>query len=198
MMQYSASCGKDHFFYCSQRPFMQGCNLWRNWFKLPPFCSQPVAALAGCQQRPERWRTEVLDLCTGSHKSSSFTRRKSCTSNNPVPVLRSPSKYGWMSCSLNESNLTQLCHKLQPCFHVITLYASFFVRLWPPLPFYLAPPLPRPPAVPWGAGWAGWLALAARRGANTAARVPLLNTVPSLTVIIIHGTEAEWLNWEAA
>ena len=97
---------------------MLGCNLWRNWFKLPPFCSQPVAALEGCQQRSERWRTEVLDFSTGSHKSSSFTRRKSCTSNNPVPVLRIPSKYGWMSCSLNESNLTQLRHKLQLCFNV--------------------------------------------------------------------------------
>ena len=50
----------------------------------------------------------MLDLCTGSHKSSSFTRRKSRTSNNPVPVLRSPSKYGWMSCIL-----TRLRHKLQ-------------------------------------------------------------------------------------
>ena len=92
----------------------QGCNMWRNRVKLPPFCSQPVAALAECQQRPERWRTEVLDFCTGSHKSSSFTRRKSRTSNNPVPVLRIPSKCGWMSCSLNESNLNQLRHKLQP------------------------------------------------------------------------------------
>ena len=55
---------------------------------------------------------EVLDFCTESHKSSSFTRRKSRTSNNPVPVLRIPSKYGWMSCSLNESNLNQLRHKL--------------------------------------------------------------------------------------
>ena len=91
----------------------QGCNLWRNWVKLPPFCSQPVAALAGCQQRPERWRTEVLDFCNGSHKSSSFTPWKSRTSNNPVPVLRILSKYGWMSCSLNEMN--QLRHKLQPC-----------------------------------------------------------------------------------
>ena len=88
----------------------QGCNL----FKLPSFCSQPVTALAGWQQRPERWRTEVLDFCTGSHKSSSFTHRKSRTSNNPVPVLRIHSKYGWMSCSLNESNLTRLRRKLQP------------------------------------------------------------------------------------
>ena len=92
-----------------------GCNLSGNWFNLPSFCSQPVAALARCQQRPQRWRTEVLDFCTGSHKSSSFTRRKSRTSNNPVPVLCIPSKYGWMSCSLNESNLNQLRHKLQPC-----------------------------------------------------------------------------------
>ena len=92
----------------------QACTLWRNWFKLPPFCSQSVATLAGWQQRPERWRTEVLDFCTGSHKSPSFTRRKSRTSNNPVPVLRTPSKYGWMSCSLNDSNLNQLRHKLQP------------------------------------------------------------------------------------
>ena len=86
--------------------------------RLPPFCSQPVAALAECQQRPERWRTEVLDFCAGSHKSSSFTRRKSRTSNNPVPVLRIPSKYGWMSCSPNESNLTRLRHKLQPCLNL--------------------------------------------------------------------------------
>ena len=93
----------------------QGCDLWRNCFKLPPFCTQPVAALEGCQQRPERWRTEVLDFCTGSHKSSSFSPRKSRTSNNPVPVLHIPSKYGWMSCSLNESNLNHLRHKLQPC-----------------------------------------------------------------------------------
>ena len=97
---------------------IQGCNLWRNWFKLPPFCLQPVAALGGCQQRPDRWRTEVLDFCTGSHKSSSFTRRKSRTSNNPVPVLRISSKYDWMSCSPNESNLTRLRHKLQPCYLV--------------------------------------------------------------------------------
>ena len=102
----------------------QGCNLWLNWVKLPPFCSQPVEALAGCQQRPERWRTEVLDFCTGSHKSSSFTRRKSRTSNNPVPVLRIPSKYGWMSCSLNESKLNQLRHKLQPCYQVPTTFIS--------------------------------------------------------------------------
>ena len=94
----------------------QGCNLLRSWFRFPPFCSQPVAALAGCQHRPERWRTEVLDLCTGSHNSSSFTRRKSRTSNNPVPVLRIPSKYGCMSCSLNESSLTRLRHKLQLWF----------------------------------------------------------------------------------
>ena len=68
------------------------------------------------EKTPERWLTEVLDFCTGSHKLSSFTRRKSHTFNNRVPVLRIPSKYGWMSCSLNESNLTQLRHKLQPCF----------------------------------------------------------------------------------
>ena len=107
----------------------QGCNLWRNWVRLPPFCSQPVAALAGCQQRPERWRTEVLDFCTGSHKSSSFTRRKSRTSNNPVPVLRIPSKYGWMSCSLNESNLTRLRHKLQPCSgdYLLIWYRLFYL-----------------------------------------------------------------------
>ena len=93
----------------------QGCNLWRNSVRLPPFCSQPVATLAGYQQRPECWRTEVLDFCTGSHKPSSFTRRKSRTSNNPIPVLRIPSKFGWMRCSLNESNLTRLRHKLHPC-----------------------------------------------------------------------------------
>ena len=88
-------------------------------FGHPTFnCSQPVAALAGCQQRPDRWRTEVLDFCTGSHKSRSFTRRKSRTSNNPVPVLCISSKYGLMSCSLNESNLTPLRHKLQPCLQV--------------------------------------------------------------------------------
>ena len=75
-----------------------------------------------CQQRPERWRTEVLDFCTGSHKSSSFTRKKFRTSNNPVPVLRIPSEYGWMSCSLNESNLNKLRHKLQAC--------SYHVRIW--------------------------------------------------------------------
>ena len=34
----------------------QACSRLRNWFKLPPFSSQFVAALAGCQQRPERWR----------------------------------------------------------------------------------------------------------------------------------------------
>ena len=72
-------------------------------------------------------RMEVLDLCTGSHKSSSFTRRKSSTSNNPVLVLRIPSKYGWMSCSLNESNLNQLRHKLQPCTRSILV--SFNI-LW--------------------------------------------------------------------
>ena len=55
-----------------------------------------------------------IDFCSGSHKLSSFTRRKSRTSNNPVPVLHIPSKYGWMSCSLNESNLTRLRLKLQP------------------------------------------------------------------------------------
>ena len=92
---------------------LQACNGLLNLFKLPLFCSQPVAALAVCQQRPERWRMEVLDFCTESHKSSSVTRRKSRTSNNPVPVLRMPSKYSWMSCSLNESNLNQLRHKLQ-------------------------------------------------------------------------------------
>ena len=112
----------------------QGCSLWRNCFKLPPFCSQPVAALEGCQQRPERWRTEVLDFCTGSHKSSSFSRRKARTSNNPVPVLRIPSKYGWMSCSLNESNLNQLRHKLQPCYQESTtslqlVYLGFFLYI---------------------------------------------------------------------
>ena len=88
--------------------------------------------VAGCQQRPERWRTEVLDFCTRSHKSSSFTRRKSRTSNNPVPVLRSPSKYGWMSCSLNESNLTRLRHKLQPCLLHTASFKEFgsLVCLW--------------------------------------------------------------------
>ena len=45
--------------------------------------------------------------------SRSFTRRKSRTSNNPVPVLRIPSKYGWTS-SLNKSNLTRFRHMLQP------------------------------------------------------------------------------------
>ena len=67
----------------------------------------------GSKFRPERWRTEVLDFCTGSHKSSSLTHRKSRTPNNRVPVLRNPSKYGWMSCSLNEINLNQLRHLLQ-------------------------------------------------------------------------------------
>ena len=46
-------------------------------------------------------------------------QQKSCTSNNPVPgYKRIPSKYGWISCSLNESKLNQLRHKLQPCYHV--------------------------------------------------------------------------------
>ena len=108
----------------------QGCNLWHNWFKLPPFCLQPVAALAGCQQRPERWLTEVLDFCTRSHKSSSFTRRKSCTSNNPVLVLCIPSKYGWMSRSLNESNLNQLHQKLQPCTRSIFVSFNIFWSEW--------------------------------------------------------------------
>ena len=74
----------------------QACNRLCNRFKLPPFCSQPVAARAGCQQRPECWRTEGLDFCTGSHKSSSFTRRTSRTSNNPVPVCAFlPNMVGW-------------------------------------------------------------------------------------------------------
>ena len=83
----------------------------------------------------------MIDFCTGSHKSSSFTLRKSRTSNNPVPVLHIPSKYGWMTCSLNESNLTRLRHKLQPCsqpagsysnltdgLHRGTVFGSFVTR----------------------------------------------------------------------
>ena len=69
----------------------------------------------------------MLNFCTGSHKSSSFTRRKSRTSNNPVPVLRIPSKYGWMSCSLNESNLTRLRHNSQvTTVNIHTTYVEVF------------------------------------------------------------------------
>ena len=114
---YPATFWPSSALLTSQRSAAQSAPFWTQ-SALSTF-DLTVTALAGCQQRPERWRTEVLDFCTGSHKSWSFTRRKSRTSNNPVPVLRIPSKYGWMSCSLNERNLARLRHKLQPWSHPV-------------------------------------------------------------------------------
>ena len=42
-----------------------------------------LAVLAGCQQRSERWRVEMLVFQTGNQKSSSPVLRKSRISRNP-------------------------------------------------------------------------------------------------------------------
>ena len=46
-----------------------------------------------------------------------------------LPII--PSKYGWMRCSLNESSLTRLRHKIQPWLVVIFMVRGQYVtQLW--------------------------------------------------------------------